>query len=49
MHEHYGIDVSEPGLLEQRSARWLRVRLVGLLTVESRLRRAMFPARDGAP
>ena len=27
----YGIDLSEPGLLDRRSARWLRVRISGLL------------------
>ena len=32
MHEHYGIDLAEPGLLERRSARWLKVRIGGLLS-----------------
>lgn len=31
MQEHYGIDLAEPGLLERRSARWLKVRISGLL------------------
>lgn len=45
MHEHYGIDLAEPGLLDRRSARWLQVRVLGLLapTVHSRLRFAMYP------
>jgi len=37
MHERYHVDLSEPGLLERRSSRWLRVRILGLLFVESRL------------
>ena len=41
MQEHYHIDLSSPDLLEQRSGRWLRCRLLGLLSVESRLRRVL--------
>jgi len=43
MQERYHIDLAEPGLLEARSARWLRVRIVGLLDdrVDSRLARAL--------
>lgn len=33
MNERYGIDLSEPGLLKNCSSRWLRVRILGLLTV----------------
>ncbi len=55
MQEFYHIDLSEPGLLERRSARWLRVRIEGLLSrpttpfcVGSRLRFALFPPKkDG--
>jgi len=43
MAERYRIDVEEPGLLDVRSARWLRVRILGLLSVESRLRLELFP------
>lgn len=54
MHEHYGIDLAEPGLLEQRSGRWLRVRIAGLtavasgglVPVRSRLARALFPDKE---
>jgi hypothetical protein len=46
MQERYGIDLGEPGLLEHRSARWLRVRILGLLSVESRLRFALYPPKD---
>ena len=47
MAERYRIDVEEPGLLDARSARWLRVRILGLLSVESRLRAELFPAQTG--
>jgi hypothetical protein len=48
MNEHYGIDLSRPGLLDARSGRWLRVRIVGLLSVDSRLHRVLYPAKtDG--
>lgn len=33
LHDRYGIDLDEPGLLERRSWRWLRVRVEQLLTV----------------
>lgn len=37
-----GIDLDDP-VVRARSWRWLRVRIVGLLTVESRLHRALYP------
>ena len=43
MHERYHIDLSEPGLLKRHSKRWLEVRILGLLGVESRLHFALFP------
>ena len=43
MAERYRIDVEEPGLLDARSARWLRIRILGLLNVKSRLRAEVFP------
>lgn len=43
MHEHYGIDLSEPGLLQSRDWRWFKVRLDGLLHIESRLATAALP------
>jgi hypothetical protein len=46
MQERYHIDLSEPGMLDVRSARWLRVRILGLLSVESRLRYALFPPQQ---
>jgi hypothetical protein len=47
MQEHYHIDVSEPGLLDRRSGRWLRVRIFGLLSCDSRLRAALAPKLGG--
>ena len=46
VQEHYGIDLAAPGLLDGRSGRWLRVRILGLLDVESRLHHALFPPKD---
>ncbi len=48
MHERYGIELSAPGLLESRTARWLAVRVGGLLAVDSRLLRALAPERAPA-
>ncbi|MFI6606846.1 hypothetical protein [Streptomyces sp. NPDC050507] len=39
----YGIDVDTPGLLQQRTWRWLRIRILGLLSAESRLARHFAP------
>jgi len=46
MHERYHIDLSEPGLLDNRSGRWLSVRILGLLSVDSRLNRVLFPPKE---
>ncbi|RLU85936.1 hypothetical protein CTZ27_26335 [Streptomyces griseocarneus] len=46
LHEVYGIDVGAPGLLRGRSWRWLRLRILGLLSAESRLARALTPPPD---
>lgn len=43
LHEQYGIDVGEPGLLRRRSWRWLRLRVHGLLSTECRTQRALNP------
>jgi hypothetical protein len=37
------VDLGAPGLLRARSGRWLRTRILGLLSRESRLRRAIYP------
>jgi len=49
MNERYHVDLSEPGLLERRTGRWLRVRILGLLAVESRLFAALIPQEVGKP
>jgi len=54
MQEHYGIDLAEPGLLDVRSGRWLRVRISGLFgcatgglaPLRSRLARTLFPDKE---
>nr|WP_239159997.1 hypothetical protein [Virgisporangium ochraceum] len=43
LHETYGIDVEQPDLLRHRSWRWLRTRIVGLLSADTRLNRALNP------
>jgi hypothetical protein len=43
LHEVYGVDVGAPGLLAARSWRWLRVRILGLLSADSRLARHLNP------
>ncbi|MER7047726.1 hypothetical protein [Streptomyces jumonjinensis] len=43
MHEVYGLDLSAPGLMQARSWRWLRIRILGLLSTESRLARHFEP------
>lgn len=40
LHERYGIDLTG-GILRRRSARWLRVKVQGLLGIESRLAREL--------
>ncbi|MEU0033166.1 hypothetical protein AB0M86_45435 [Streptomyces sp. NPDC051639] len=46
LHEVYGIDVGVPGLLDTRSWRWLRVRILGLLSADSRVQRHLSPSDD---
>ncbi|MQT03856.1 hypothetical protein FF041_27910 [Streptomyces jumonjinensis] len=43
LHEVYGLDLSAPGLMQARSWRWLRIRILGLLSTESRLARHFEP------
>jgi hypothetical protein len=46
LHQFYGIDLEQPGLLRARTWRWLRVRIIGLLAEpKTRLFRAL-RARD---
>jgi hypothetical protein len=46
MADVYGIDLSDPGLLRQRSGRWLLVRISGLLASDSRLYRVLHPPKE---
>lgn len=43
LHEVYHIDIEQPGLLDERTFRWLRQRIAGLLSphVSSRLKTAL--------
>lgn len=43
--KEYGIDLSS-GILKQRSWRWLRLRMVGLLSIESRVQRVLNPTAE---
>ena len=49
LHEVYGIDVEDGNLLRRRSWRWLRTRVIGLLSAESRLHRHFAPPPDKNP
>lgn len=46
LHETYGVDIAAPGLLDTRSWRWLRVRVLGLLSADSRINRLLNPPPD---
>ena len=45
--QHFGVDVYS-GILKERPAQWMRDLLVGLLTMDSRLRSIMHPTPDQA-
>jgi hypothetical protein len=49
MHDVYGLDLSSPGLLRERSWRWFKVRLYGLLSADSRVARHFTPPEPPAP
>jgi hypothetical protein len=48
LHSEFGVDLSS-GILRQRTARWLRVHVEQLLTIDSRLRRALQPPPPPQP
>ncbi|TMR99607.1 hypothetical protein EJK15_06775 [Nonomuraea basaltis] len=48
LHSEFGIDIDEPGLLSRRSWRWLQARIMGLLTADTRIARALDPGDDDA-
>ncbi|MDF5756662.1 hypothetical protein [Spongiactinospora sp. TRM90649] len=43
LHAEFGIDLDEPGLLTSRTWRWLRTRILGLLSADTRVCRALAP------
>lgn len=43
LHERYGIDLSDPAIRHGRTWRWLQVRILALLSVDSRLYRHFKP------
>ncbi|MBB5081380.1 hypothetical protein [Nonomuraea endophytica] len=43
LHSEYGVDVDQPGLLLTRTWRWLRVRILGLLSADTRTARSLTP------
>lgn len=47
LHEVYGIDAGDADLMRARSWRWLRTRILGLLSAESRLARVLNPEPTG--
>ncbi|TMV00278.1 hypothetical protein FGK60_09750 [Streptomyces sp. DASNCL29] len=49
LHEVYGLDVEASGILRARSWRWLRIRILGLLSADSRLARHFAPPDDKTP
>jgi hypothetical protein len=46
LHQVYGIDVEDDGLLRRRTWRWLQLRILGLLSTESRLQRHFNPPEE---
>ncbi|MEU8473765.1 hypothetical protein [Streptomyces hygroscopicus] len=45
----YGIDVEESRILSERSWRWLRIRILGLLSADSRTARHFAPPEPKTP
>lgn len=43
LHQVYGLDVGDTALLRARTWRWLRIRIAGLLSTESRVRAHFTP------
>ncbi len=49
LHEVFGIDIGDEELMRSRSWRWLQLRVIALLSTESRLRRKLFPEKNKPP
>jgi hypothetical protein len=46
LHETYGLDVGDRQLLTTRSWRWLRARILGLLSTDTRITRKFAPQEE---
>lgn len=46
LHETYGLDVGDRQLLAGRSWRWLRARILGLLSTDTRITRKFAPPEE---
>jgi hypothetical protein len=49
LHDVYGVDMEDHALLERRTWRWLRVRVLGLLRADTRIVRALTPDPPTTP
>jgi hypothetical protein len=45
----YGVDLEAPGLMQDRTWRWLRIRILGLFSAESRIARHFAPPEPKQP
>lgn len=45
LHEVYGIDLDDEHLMATRTWRWLRTRIAGLISTNTRIARSMAPTR----
>lgn len=45
LHQFYGIDLDDPDR-SPRSWRWLKVRIIGVVAIESRIARALAPDKS---
>ncbi|WP_281895376.1 hypothetical protein [Phytohabitans aurantiacus] len=49
LHQVYGVDVEDRALMKARSWRWLKTRILGLLTTDCRVYRALAPKAGDEP
>ncbi|HYF71190.1 MAG TPA: hypothetical protein VD864_00135 [Nocardioides sp.] len=47
LHDVYGVDVGDEAVMTGRTWPWLRLRILGLLTTDCRLSRALMPRPAG--
>jgi hypothetical protein len=48
LHDHYGVDAGDEQLMAARPWPWLRTRILGLMTADTRLARALAVAPSPA-